>query len=48
MDPEVRSRKILRDGTLAWRNELVLPSKEWIHAPQIAAMENGRCLGTPE
>jgi hypothetical protein len=45
MNPEVWSRKILRDGTPAWRNELELPSKEWLHVPQIAATEIGRRLG---
>jgi hypothetical protein len=47
MNPVVRSRKILRDGTLAWRNKFELPSKEWLHVPQIAATEIGRRLGTP-
>jgi hypothetical protein len=37
MNPVVRSRKILRDGTPAWRNKLELPSKEWLHVPQIEA-----------
>jgi hypothetical protein len=47
MNPVVRSRKILRDGTPAWRKKLGLPSKEWLHAPQVAATDIGRRLGTP-
>jgi hypothetical protein len=47
MNPKVRSRKILREGTPAWRKKLGLPSREWLHAPQIAATNIGRRLGTP-
>jgi hypothetical protein len=42
MNPKVRSRKILRKGTPAWRKKLGLPSREWLHAPQVAAMNIGR------